>query len=704
MIFLHEQVYDNPKSWTSAFTRSVYQRADRPTEVIVVYEGDASKAGQFPHGNDKAGSRNYVRTQPHVLRNIAASTTTQSVNSVYQTLVALSGPVQPSSSTSAPRNYEQVRNTMKQQRNSQRLTHDAIFNLTEFAHDTDFVKRILLFPDLEVVMVNEAAVVNFRSLLTEQNDDRPPQQLSYDTTFCLGDFYLSVLLYRETEFDPSPVVPLAFYIHERKLQSTHDAFMSYMASILPELKSATNVYIVTDGETAITTSIKNNFPGLRSFLCWNHIVQDCKRWLRNHGVSNSQEMLFYTDSLRTLLLSSDLAAYGQELLQRTTTWSQPFTKYFLDTFHPVIDKIGSWEQRRYGGELLTSNQSESFNSTLKKLQQWKEAPVDAMVLVLYRLAQAYENEIARGRAGLGNYKLRPGAVPVILCPTSTNFTFHDIVERIRSAPRLPLSSSSTPSPTLSSPQQSASPPSQQLQPSASQPSTSEQPQQSNDDDTRWCSAYERASAVISSGKLTLDSKLGVFTVMGSSEPRVVRLHPKPTCSCPARAACYHIIAAQMAVGSAEKPHSKAINITRLRKNFRKRQDRTSGRKKPRLQDVDVVPADDMDDDTSAAVTAAVLSTVPETEETTEETTEEANKETAVEQIDSSTQDMPNNSADDASENCVECGCRDPPLSKSKRNKKTVEWIQCDKCDYWYHIDCLQTKIDRRRKFACNRCV
>ena len=59
---------------------------------------------------------------------------------------------------------------------------------------------------------------------------------------------------------------------------------------------------------------------------------------------------------------------------------------------------------------------------------------------------------------------------------------------------------------------------------------------------------------------------------------------------------------------------------------------------------------------------------------------------------------------DASENCVECGCRDPPLSKSKRNKKTVEWIQCDKCDYWYHIDCLQTKINRRRKFACNRCV
>ena len=112
--------------------------------------------------------------------------------------------------------------------------------------------------------------------------------------------------------------------------------------------------------------------------------------------------------------------------------------------HPVIDHVGSWEQRRYGAELLTSNQSESFNATLKKLQQWKEAPVDAMVVVMYRFAQVYENEIARGRAGLGDYELLPGASPVV-CSTSTDSTFHDIVERIRSAPRnQPLPSNITP--------------------------------------------------------------------------------------------------------------------------------------------------------------------------------------------------------------------------------------------------------------------
>lgn len=99
------------------------------------------------------------------------------------------------------------------------------------------------------------------------------QQLTYDTTFCLGDFYLSVLLFRETEFDPSPVVPLAFFIHERKLQSTHDAFFAYLHTVLPELDAAKNAFVVTDGETAITAAVHRHFPNLTTFLCWNHIVQ-----------------------------------------------------------------------------------------------------------------------------------------------------------------------------------------------------------------------------------------------------------------------------------------------------------------------------------------------------------------------------------------------------------------------------------------------
>ena len=48
-----------------------------------------------------------------------------------------------------------------------------------------------------------------------------------------------------------------------------------------------------------------------------------------------------------------------------------------------------------------------MNKLLKSLNKWKEAPVDVVVLSFLRLHQYYIKEISRGRAGLGNYNLRP---------------------------------------------------------------------------------------------------------------------------------------------------------------------------------------------------------------------------------------------------------------------------------------------------------
>ena len=54
---------------------------------------------------------------------------------------------------------------------------------------------------------------------------------------------------------------------------------------------------------------------------------------------------------------------------------------------------------------VASNLSEAFNAVLKRLQNWREVPIDAIVLALYYLQALYSNEIQRGFAGLGNYSL-----------------------------------------------------------------------------------------------------------------------------------------------------------------------------------------------------------------------------------------------------------------------------------------------------------
>jgi hypothetical protein len=108
-------VYDGRDTTTSNFTRSVFTRDDVTNAVVVLYTGDESVAAQFPHGNATVTMKNFVRTQPSVLRQIEESAGSPQV--VYQQLVTADGPSEP---TALPRNATQVRNVMKSARNKTR--------------------------------------------------------------------------------------------------------------------------------------------------------------------------------------------------------------------------------------------------------------------------------------------------------------------------------------------------------------------------------------------------------------------------------------------------------------------------------------------------------------------------------------------------------------------------------------------------------
>ena len=84
----------------------------------------------------------------------------------------------------------------------------------------------------------------------------------------------------------------------------------------------------------------------------------------------------------------------------------------MKEIHPdVTTCIAQWlleplrVYNRYSG--VTTNQSEGFNTVLKRLQQWKKAPVDSILFSLYQLQNYYYNEIQRGICQSGNYSLCP---------------------------------------------------------------------------------------------------------------------------------------------------------------------------------------------------------------------------------------------------------------------------------------------------------
>jgi len=108
-----------------------YSRSDRPNAIVIVYTGDETVAAQFPHGN-ASNSRNYVRTQPHVLHDIRNSGS-KSCKNIYQSMITTAAQVTVATTVTAPHILEQI-NT-KIIRNNARLSRDALYNLHEFAYE-----------------------------------------------------------------------------------------------------------------------------------------------------------------------------------------------------------------------------------------------------------------------------------------------------------------------------------------------------------------------------------------------------------------------------------------------------------------------------------------------------------------------------------------------------------------------------------------
>ena len=66
-------------------------------------------------------------------------------------------------------------------------------------------------------------------------------------------------------------------------------------------------------------------------------------------------------------------------------------------------------------------------------------------------------------------------------------------------------------------------------------------------------------SVISSGSLSHNQSLGVFTVVGTGgKAHAVRIFPNESCTCPSTTRCYHILAARMSVGLEDNCSKKII--------------------------------------------------------------------------------------------------------------------------------------------------
>ena len=180
---------DGKTKKSNSFKKHVYNFKNGKI-FLIHYIGDEKAYNGVKHGNRKNNNREHKRTFPSVLNNIKESTGNREPAEVYRDIQ--SDPQIPFHGKAI--NMNQIKRNQSKTRQENKLSHDFLYNMHELAYHLDgYVMSIVTYPDLVVIIGDDGQMKEFDRLLsTKLCGDH--LQLSYDTRFQLGDFYLSTLI------------------------------------------------------------------------------------------------------------------------------------------------------------------------------------------------------------------------------------------------------------------------------------------------------------------------------------------------------------------------------------------------------------------------------------------------------------------------------------------------------------------------------
>nr|XP_047135375.1 uncharacterized protein LOC124805788 [Hydra vulgaris] len=477
-----------PTGTSCVFQKFVYRDLSRTDVVVVHYIGNHELAILMPHGNCRK-SISFLPTAPTLRDAIIDSDN-------YKDLLV---DTKHNQIQFQPRNSRQLKYVRSVKAECTKLGTESFLTIHELAYMIPgFVWSISTYPDLSVLF-------GMQNLIDELVMC-PQIFFSYDTTFNLGDFYLSILVAQMSCFNENPCMPIAFVLHDRKLDNVHKHFFKTFKSKLPIFNQ---VVIVTDGESGMSKAIKKVLPKWNLVSCSNHIISDVDFWLKKHNACH-EEIIIYKSQMQELLRCESELHLKVKIDTLRLSWSEAFSVYFSDYLYSriLIAYIGHLRSVGLMDNIVTNNVSESLNAVIKKFQEWKEAPVDSMIVAMHRLQTFYLTEIKRSCSGFGPYTLFDSSLLI-------NNT--DDIPKVDS-PELVIA---------------------ELQAAAS--------------------SCKYTNAAMHTSIYTISAPDG--------NAHVVKLYPKENCTCPSSTICCHILAVKCSIGI-ECGERKIINLTKLRRNSR----------------------------------------------------------------------------------------------------------------------------------------
>lgn len=302
---------------------------------------------------------------------------------------------------------------------------------------------IEIYPDTNVIFGDPSCIDLANHLLKRSFINKHiPQLVSYDTTFNLGDFYVSVLVMRNTDIVGDPIFPVLFMIHERKLLRMHELFWgSFIKKLIHFEKYGHNVPIITDREKSIASAILNSISiaDTNLIFCHNHLIRDVKQWLHTNNAIQD-DFKVYINEIKYLIEIKNENEFDKKLNEYKIKWSRSFFNYFEKNIeYDLKNRCSFLKTNRFSAfanKTPTNNISESLNKMIKQWNDWKELPLDALVLSLYKMQIFYVNEFNRCYRNMGDFHIKDeyiNKINEINIPVSyNNDDISEIVKNIKS--------------------------------------------------------------------------------------------------------------------------------------------------------------------------------------------------------------------------------------------------------------------------------
>ena len=404
--------------------------------VQYMFDGPEMDIKVKPHGNSKTATPFFTtakKTREHIQELATKSTPKHVVQAVTS---EQGGEINAKGAAFLPRNRQQVANFRRAVVKTE--DKDILYSIMlecKLAQGKGelFVQDVKAAPEPQSVLFYRWQVDDLVRFCTNNSNF---SVLTVDTTFNLGDFFVTPMTYHHLLLENirtgnHPIMIGPMLVHQRMQFATFNYFAS---TLIGSNKQIRNVLAFgTDGDKNLTEALGHNFPFALQLRCFIHFKKNVQEKLRDLGLPSHISQQFLDDifgkrdgnlKIEGLVDSTGVEDFQQKLEALEDHWNTRESPYasssgprFYEYFKRVQADVVCYHMRKDIREaaglgsppsIFTTNSSEAMNSVLKKQVSYKKTQWPEFVQQMKELVDEQQNEIIRSLSGRGRYRLCEG--------------------------------------------------------------------------------------------------------------------------------------------------------------------------------------------------------------------------------------------------------------------------------------------------------